>query len=362
MFKILMVGSDSSVKGGITSVISQMLEMNWDSQNIDMKFIPTFISGNSITKLCFFSKSYIKIFQSIQRKDISVLYLHMSHNGSFFRKCLVCEMAMLFNVKTVVHLHSSEFVKFYENSNSLVKKMIQRFFKKVNLTIVLGKKWEERVRNIQPNANIMILHNTVSVPEISWDKDYEQVKLLFLGVLLQRKGVADLLKAIKELKNQQQLDSKKVKFIIAGTGQEEDQLKEYAKQVDIQGYVDFCGWVSGDVKHKLLEESHVLILPSYNEGLPICILEAMSYENAIIASNVGDVSAAVKDGVNGYLIEAGDINCLAQKINSVLSNKNLLVSMQKESRRMAEIEFSDTKYMTEIANACKSLVGVNICE
>ena len=83
--RVLLVGNDPSVKGGITSVITQILSHDWKSENIDMTFIPTYIETNTVNKVLYYIKAYIKIRRILKNKKIDVVHIHMSYRGSFYR-------------------------------------------------------------------------------------------------------------------------------------------------------------------------------------------------------------------------------------------------------------------------------------
>ena len=83
--RVLLVGNDPSVKGGITSVITQILSHDWESENIDMTFIPTYIETNTVNKVLYYIKAYIKIRRLLKNKKIDVVHIHMSYRGSFYR-------------------------------------------------------------------------------------------------------------------------------------------------------------------------------------------------------------------------------------------------------------------------------------
>ena len=122
MIKIVMIGNDNSVKGGITSVINQLLQYNWEQKNIDLEFIPTYIEKNNIMKIIFYTISYIKILIKFLFDKPQYVYMHMSYKGSFTRKCCIHKLCKIFRVKDIIHLHGSEFEKWYNMCSENKKK------------------------------------------------------------------------------------------------------------------------------------------------------------------------------------------------------------------------------------------------
>lgn len=342
--KVLMIGSDNTVKGGITSVIVQLLKYDWSKKNIEMRFLPTYKSGNSIKKIMYFCKAYFKFLWLMVTYNPDLLHIHMSHNGSFYRKYIIHKTCKLFGKKDIIHLHGSEFKVFYDRGNESRKKRIRNLLKNCNAVFVLGEKWNENIKKIQPCTKTIVLYNAVALPDVLCNMESKKINILFLGVLVERKGVKDLLNAILQLKKIGILDNYNVKFKIGGTGPEEERLKNFVNENKLTEYVEFLGWVTGDSKIKLLQNSQIFVLPSYNEGLPIAILEAISYGLPVISTRVGSINEAVIENYNGHLIEAGDITNLVNCLSKIITNQEIRSTFGKNSRKLAEEKFDENDY------------------
>lgn len=357
ILKVVTVGNASSVKGGITSVISQILSHNWCEQNIEMRFIPTFEGGSSVDKIKSFLKGYFQLRKGLKKGHVDVAHIHMSHAGSFIRKRMIHRLCQKYGIPDIIHLHSSGFVDFYNQSSARAKRQITELLTDCSCVIALGKEWEQRVLRIAPKANVKILNNTVHIPETASDQDVECVSFLYLGVLVKRKGVIDLLQAIGRLKDKGLLESGKVFFNIGGTGECEDELRGYVADKDLGHLVHFLGWVAGEEKAKQLQTNQVLVLPSYNEGLPIAILEAISYGMPVVATDVGCVAEAVHDRENGYLYKPGDIDALTKALEKLITLPELRKEMALKSRKLAEEEFNDFLYFDQLSALYHQVVG-----
>ena len=352
--KVVTVGSASNVKGGITSVITQIMSHDWQKENVAMSFVPTFAGGNAVNKVFDFMKGYAVLLGNMLFSKPDVLHIHMSHNGSFSRKFIVHKMAKFFGVADVIHLHSSGFVQFFESASAKKKKRITALLTECSAVVALGDEWEQRVKRIAPKANIVVMNNTVAVPNEISDQDTEKVAFLYLGVLVKRKGVIDLLKAIDRLNEEKFFSTHAAVFNIGGTGDCENELKAFVNEHGLNHLVKFLGWVAGDEKKEKLKHNQVFVLPSYNEGLPIAILEAISYGMPVISTDVGSVAEAVRPA-NGYLYQAGDIDSLYRAIKDILQDKEKRLSMAKASRQLAEDVFDDRKYFSGLLNLYKAV-------
>lgn len=352
--KVLMVGNHPLVKGGITSVIGQLLSHDWDADGIDMTFVPTYIDKNAIVKAFYFVIAYLKILGIFWLNRPDVVHIHMSYKGSFYRKYSIHKLCKRYKVPDMIHLHGSEFKKWFDESDEKTRNKIRKLLQECDKFIVLGNKWNMSVKEIEPRTNTIIINNTIHIPDdtVQWSENKFQI--LFLGVLIKRKGIVDLIQAINILKEKKKLH--KLSFVIAGSGTDEEYLKKQVNDYDLGSYVKFTGWINGERKEKLLKESQAFVLPSYNEGLPVAILEAMSYGMPIVATDVGDISSAVINDVNGYLIQPGDTNELANCLEKLSSNGSRYLEMSQMSRKIATLNFSDACYFAQIKK-CYQIAG-----
>ncbi|CZQ96520.1 glycosyl transferases group 1 [Trichococcus palustris] len=357
--KVLMIGNDSSVKGGITSVINQLREHDWKNENVELHFIPTYIETNAINKILFFGVAYFKIIWALLTFGPDVIHIHMSYRGSFQRTYLIHKLCLIFGVQDVIHLHGSEFKKWYDESKSYKQKKIRSLLRECSAMIVLGDEWKRRIKEIEPKTNTIVVSNTVSIPIeiVKWNDSRFQV--LFLGVLIKRKGVDILLEAVSLLHSKGNLDH--VQFVIAGTGEEEIFLKGKSALLGLEDKVRFLGWTEGEVKRQLMKESQMLVLPSYNEGLPMAVLEAISYGVPVVATEVGDMKAAILDDQNGYLVQPGDAKILAIAMEKIFrSDKKAWETYSYHSRNIAQTKFSEKNYFCTLLNLYHSVVDSKV--
>ena len=375
--RVLMVGNDPAVKGGITSVIGQLMDHDWAGDGANLRFIPTYIAANPVKKTLFFARALTRVRRLLANPSArpDVVHIHMSYKGSFVRKYQVHKLCRKYGVPDVIHMHGSEFAKWYAACKPAQQDRIRAMLREASAVVVLGEQWNERIKAIEPAVRTVVVSNTVHMPSatVRWPQDGESFRVLFMGVLIQRKGVGDLLDAVARLRDTGRLGSMRV--VIAGTGAQEDELKAKAGALgllagadagdggtengdagDFGAAVEFAGWTDGDGKRALFERSQVLVLPSYNEGLPVAVLEAISYGMPVVATNVGDMAAAVHDGENGYLIEPGDVDALADALARIASDRARYEAFSNASRALAEREFDDAEYFRTIAGVYRKAV------
>ncbi len=302
--------------GGISSVIQ-----SWADNFEELQFYPMFKETNNVGKvLCFFNSMTRLFFKLLFDHRVKIVYIHTAADRDFWRSEKVIRLGRLFKKKVVLHSHASRFKDYYSECSAQKQEWIRRTIKKVDNLVVLSQSWKYWFEGIGiDSSKIKILHNITPYPQINSDKSIyndDVIKLLFLGEIGPRKGVFDLLSAIVEHRNELK---DKIELRIGGNKNEE-QLMSFIEDGDLTGFVHFEGFVFADKKTELLNWANVYILPSHNEGLPISILEAMSYKMPIISTPVGGIPEVV-DGSNGLLVTPGNRDEIYNAIHHYINNK-----------------------------------------
>lgn len=322
---ILMVGPSRKANGGMTTVVNNYF--NSSLAKIDkIIYVATMKNTNVFLKTLMTFIAYIKVMFFLIFNHIDIVHVHMSHRGSFYRKSIIVLMAKLFKTKVIIHLHGSRFDVFYENeTNDSQKKYIKKIFNMTDCVIVLSEEWREII-NKWVDTKIQVLYNAIEIPESNnYNKNSKYITLL--GRLNERKGVYDLLEVIADVKKHR----KDIKFILAGDGDlEKLRRKIYEKGLDDDS-VQVLGWIDNKRKYEILKETIIYVLPSYHEGMPMSILEAMSYGIPVISTYIGGIPRVVKNEFNGNLINPGDTANLYKFIVELLDDEQKRVSYSKHA-------------------------------
>jgi glycosyltransferase involved in cell wall biosynthesis len=323
--RVLTVGFEhKNHRGGIGGVIDTYTHY-FDKFN----FIATYPTHpNKWTLLFYFTRSYISlIYKILLDERLQVVHIHGAAKGSFYRKYIVfLTVKYLFRLKVIYHSHGSEFKLFYNSSRPFVRKMIHHFIENADSIICLSKQWEVFFLTNFKVKKLTVLGNVVEPTLVDLNRSTPSnrpLRLLFLGLIGNRKGIFDLLDIIQDHK---QLLTGRLQLTIGGNG-ETKRLQDFIQLHQLDGLVNYVGWVSGAQKHFWLQQSDAYILPSYNEGLPLSILEAMSYNLPIISTPVGGTSEIVQEGINGFLINPGDKDALIDRLLRFIQQPELLPMM-----------------------------------
>ena len=127
---------------------------------------------------------------------------------------------------------------------------------------------------------------------------------------------------------------------IVGQGPLEKNIKEYAKKLGIKDKVRFLGLLSNEDVLSRISRWHLFVLTSRWEGFGIVLLEAMTMEKPIVATNVEAIPEVVKDGETGFLCPVDDSEAIAEKIIWFLKNQSEAVKFGKRGRKRLERLFS----------------------
>jgi glycosyltransferase involved in cell wall biosynthesis len=200
------------------------------------------------------------------------------------------------------------------------------------------------------DEKVTVVYNAVAVPE---ENQYNSASknMLFLGVVGQRKGVYDLLQAVKQIDSKLPAD---VKRFIYGPDFEKKVEVAIAEQ-NLSERVKYCGWLAAEEKERVFADTAVNILPSYNEGLPMTILECMAHGIPNISTNVAAIPEAVNSR-NGILIRPGDIDHLARAIEMMMSDKEVRCSQSENAYENAKTRFSVETHLHNIIDIYRELV------
>jgi glycosyltransferase involved in cell wall biosynthesis len=173
-----------------------------------------------------------------------------------------------------------------------------------------------------------------------------------VGDLGHNKGTWDILAAAAEV----QSAVPGARFCFVGRGEFRD-LQERARKAGVEEAVIFLGSVTDEEKVAALHRAEVFLLPSYGEGQPLSILEAMAAGLPIISTTVGSIAEVIEDGTNGFLVQPGDVNALASAMINLGEDADLRRRMGRRNRQDARERFSAPRLWRELDGFWRQVVG-----
>jgi len=234
----------------------------------------------------------------------------------------------------------------FNDLNSIISKVFSRKFealeahtiKNSNKVTTVSNDCDKEVNRLYKLKNkSSVVYNGVDTDFfVSKNKESSHPIVLYTGRLESRKGVEDLIMAAKYISK----INSNIKFIIIGDGPLKMNLKKMVDNFGLSNCIHFPGFVSHEKIVEYYQNSTIYVLPSYYEGLPTVLLEAMSCEIAPIATNVQGNSELIKNGENGLLVSPKNPKELAEKIIYLIDNEQLRKKLGRNARKTVENNYS----------------------
>ncbi len=172
----------------------------------------------------------------------------------------------------------------------------------------------------------------------------------YIGGLSRTKGTLNLVQAIPRILEKEG----SIRFLIGGEGQLQGKVEECLDRENISTKAKFVGWIPHDELPKYLNELKLLILPSYTEGLPNVILEAMACGTPVLATAVGAIPDLIKDSKTGFIMEDNSPECIAGNVIRALSHSNL-EKIAGNARALVEQDYTYEAAVERYRNILASL-------
>ena len=310
-------------KGGIAQIIYNYSREVFPSGCF--RYISNSCEGNKVKKTYILISALIQcFFVLLFCRSIRIVHIHTASRFSFKRSSWFIRMAKVFGKKVILHIHGGAFKKYYSSDCDFIERILGR----CDWVVVLSKAWEEWFKSTVEVKNVMVVPNVIPLPESHSKPDNDGIfHLLFLGYIAEGKGIYDIIESISTNRSKLQ---KRFLFHVAGNGRVAE-FKSRVEEMNLHDLVCYEGWVDSNAKHKLLCQCDALALPSYFEGLPISLLEAMAYHRPVLTTPVGGIPSIVEDGVNGLMVQPGDCKALGESILYMVEHKEEMQAMGEAS-------------------------------
>ncbi|MBC2370367.1 glycosyltransferase family 4 protein [Listeria booriae] len=329
---IFMVGPDSASKGGISTVISNFKK----HFRVEGKEISYFDSWSESHPIRSSISAIFSVRKKVKESKADVIHMHVAQKGSFLRKSILA-LTLSKKYPIIFHMHASQFDTFYEQANPILKKYIRWVLCRVEQLVVLSTQWRDFYESVTGRTDIQVVENAVQLPE-NYHYNPDAVNIVTFGRIGKRKGSYDILKLAKAIGK----IHPKIQFVLYGDG-ELDTVQQKIEKLELKN-VQLGGWLTKEEQSSIFKSTLLHLLPSYQEGLPMAILESMSFGIPNMASTVGGIPEVVIDQENGMLIEAGRVNEMEEKLLEFLNDKGVRNTYSQAARNKIEQEFAIDPY------------------
>ncbi|SHM00185.1 Glycosyltransferase involved in cell wall bisynthesis [Nitrosospira sp. Nsp11] len=332
---LVMIGTHPEAKGGIATVVAKYRQFGL-FEKWRVTYICTHAEVSTYRKFMIALSAYWQMIQLLVMGRVGLVHIHAASRVSVWRKSTFAFTAFLFRVPYVLHMHGAEFEKFVRGEcGPLRRGIVRALLRNAATVIALSESWALKLRELAPGAHVEVVYNSVSLPPKPKTFGHNDVKngILFLGQIGMRKGAFDLIRAFAVV-------SGGVKLALGGDG-DVKKASELARRLGISERIQMLGWVTGENKEAVLSRASIFVLPSYNEGLPMSVLEAMAWGLPVITTPVGGIPEVVRQGEEGVIVQPGDIDGLTAALRQLLDDEPLRQRLGANGRRRIQHLFSD---------------------
>jgi glycosyltransferase involved in cell wall biosynthesis len=341
--RLVMLGAAPETRGSIAAVVAAYrahgLFKRWR-----IEYLPTH-GERGVAHNAGLALSALRDFAALlARHGRMPVHIHLSARGSIVRDAALIGAALAARCPVVVQLHGAGFER--THGGALMRQLLER----AACIVIPCESMRAWVRSVARRTY------TVCVPPpVASDAPAQRTAppgnlVLFLGRMDAAKGVFDLLEAVSALR----AAVPDVRLVCAGEG---DRLAvaRYAESLGIADAVKFTGWVGPSGKRALLEAASAFALPSYEEALPVSLLEAMAAGVPAVACAVGGIPEVLVDGVSGYLVAPGDKARLERALRKLLTDKALRERIGAAARETARLRFAPERALPQLEDVYAQL-------
>lgn len=359
MKNILLIGPPPSSKGGVTIWMRTVLEYlkfnNPKDLNITHLKIERSVSLTHLLpkykRLYYSIKDYAKglynLVITLKKKKYDKTHMVSSLGAGILRDWLYVNIIKCFKVEPIVHYHCGTLPNALKG-NAVSKKLLLSTLKKSYKSIVLDEASYKAVKDFGFD-NVIKIGNSFNqeieeLAKIDIERKYN--KILFVGHNVREKGIFELVEACSTIEN--------ITLDIYGPQDTliHSSLNQWIKENDFKGEINFMGLQPQVEIYKAMREATLFVLPTYTEGFPYVIVEAMANGCPIITTPVGAIQEmlTLNNELTGYLVKPKDMTGLRNQIEYCLANINELQQKANKSKQKAYAEYSTSAIMTKFIN------------
>ena len=278
-----------------------------------------------------------------ENKDAVIHYNIPLMKAAIVRDYMLIKVAHDLGMHIVLHIHGGNYIK-ERNRPWYIRKLLKRIFAWGKHVIVLGEEEKAILEEDFGLKNVVSLPNCIDLTEAkSFDRNIaekEVLDILYIGRIEPNKGIDYTLEACKALKEEG------VKFHLNFAGKEEIEGQYIPRFKDeFAENFTFHGIVSGNKKSEVLKKCDIFLLPSFYEGLPMSLLETMSFGQVPVVTPVGSIPTVVTDNTNGIFINIKNTADIVGAIKKLTSDKEFCAALSQKAKETIITKFDDKKYI-----------------
>jgi len=354
--RVLMVGvHPARTLGGISTLVDGILRSSLSEEFEFRHVVSQADGGGAMGKLARAATALARFGWALATWSPDAVYVHVGGRASLYREAVFIGVARLTGRRVLTHLHAGNFESYFAAQGPLGRRFIIRGLGWSSRFVAVSHEMAGWVRRRWPQAEVGVVPNGVEVSTFAGPRRYEAdvPRLLFVGKMGYLKGEADLLCALARVRSG---GAAPLPFRLDLVGQLSPDIRARIDATGLSAQVDHLGPVPLQARRRFFERADVFVLPTYAEGTPIAVLEAMAAGLPVITTPVGGIPELIEDGVDGLLVPPGDDEALASRLALLLGDAALRRRLGERARRRA-LDFDWPHFVARLGTALRAETG-----
>lgn len=368
--RVLLVGAfpppDREVFGGIVTACRTLLASSMPDR-FDLDLIDSTQISNPapgvLVRLMLAARRFVRFIVRFERRRPDAVLLFTASGLSLVEKGSMAWYARLRGVPVLMFPRGGGVLESCAKSR-FSRVWVRIAYRGARIVLCQGPMWRRFVTDVlgRPSSDAPIVPNwtaTENFLEIGRDRTLDAsqkpLRLLFVGWLEREKGIFELLEACSRLaqKNNFLLD-------IAGKGHADNSVRELIIENELADRVRFLGWIKGREIEEAYAQADVFVLPSWNEGMPNVVIEAMATKLAVVVTTVGNIPDFITNEQQALLVPPKDADALTNALDRVLNDRELRLSLASRGHTFAEMTFAIEPAVDRLEKAILSVLDVSL--
>lgn len=356
--KILLISPNPNSTGGIARWTRNVLVgLKNEEISLEINLLSTtrkrfvhpqmFIPKRIFLGVLFNTKILIKYIQILQSQKLDLIHINTSGRFAFIRDLLLVRLARYYNIKVVVHMHFGRLPEIFEASYSIERHLARAVVLNADAIFVLDRKSLRSLLDCVHGASVYLIPNFIDSQILKYDSDNRKLwDVIYAGQLLISKGLVEFLTSI---------ENTNYPLNVCICGKENKGTKKIIEEFIARNSVHkitFYGEVNHNEVIELIRDSRTLILPSYTEGFPNVVIEAMAQKTIVIATSVG----AIPDILNFTSDEPLGLEIGIKSYKSIIRQLDLVMNeSEKFYEELTNRAFQEVKFRYTAEVVCQEL-------
>lgn len=309
---------------------------------------------------------FLKFYHTLRRGNYDLVHIH-SADPAFMGTTIFMLLARLAGVKVLLHMQGTDWEEFYPGV-SLPRRFVTRIgLSSASIIVVLYSLWVEKIREICPGAHVTVVRNLIHDreppdPDLvqqtarAYDIKPEHFVVLIVGTVGVRKGSFEIVKALPRIVREESA----VRFVFVGGEEEPGEMAQLVNEIQSHGvasWVVLTDEIEREKVPRFLALADVFLLPSFVEGMPVAIIEAMRSGLPVISTRVAAIPDMIDEGISGLLINPGAPEEIADAVLRLKRNDELRHNIAKGASQAFREKFEFSRGIEEIRKLYQELTG-----